>query len=163
MTTFFPALFFALTNSDAWIISPLNSSCVYREDVSFELYSPSSGPTYLPFKMGDVGIYSLPRGHDNVGGVKDSHCSVGSTATNDNVPLPFLPLSHLLYKSRSPDIQLQGLGIEFQPISKLGDGIGHNTPIEQEANVPWELAYKPASMTGMANTEDGCALFTRFY
>lgn len=112
--------------------------------------------------MGDVRISTYPEGNDDVAGVKDSHCSVGSTAANGNVPLPFLILSHLLYESRSPHIQLQGLGIEFQPISELTDGICHNTPVQQEANVPWEMACKPASMTGMADTEAGCALLTWF-
>ena len=96
-----------------------------------------------------------------MGGVKDPHYSVGSAATDGDIPLPSLILPHLLHESRSPDIQLQRLGVELQPIGKLTNGVGHDAHIQQEANAPWALVYKPASMTGMASTEARCALSAR--
>ena len=113
--------------------------------------------------MGDVGISRQSKGNDDMGRVKDSYCSVGSTATNGNVPLSFLILPYLLYESGSPDVQLQRLGVEFQPISKLAGNINHNAHVQEEANAPWEPVYTRASMTGMAGTEARCALFTPFH
>ena len=99
---------------------------IHREGMSSELSPMSSSLTHLSFKVWDVRFYGQPARNDDVGGVKDSHCSVGSTAANCDVPLSLVILAHLLYKSGSPDIQLQRFGIELQPLGKLTDGISRN-------------------------------------
>ena len=134
-----------------------------RRGCEFRISTPSSWSAYLSLKVGDIGISRQPKSNDDVGRVKDSHCSVGSTATNGNVPLSFLILPYLLYESGSPDVQLQRLGVEFQPISKLAGNIYHNEHVREEINTPWEPVYTWASMTGMAGTEARCALFTPFH
>lgn len=82
----------------------LETSLRLQRGRKFRALTPSSWLTHLSFKVRDIGISRQSKGNDDVGGVKDSHCSVGSTATNGNVPLLFLILSHLLYESGSPDI-----------------------------------------------------------
>jgi hypothetical protein len=103
-----------------------------RRGCGLRALAPSGWSTHLSFKVGNVGFSRQPKGNDDVGGVKDSHCSIGSTTTDGNVPLPFLILPHLFDENGSPDVQLQRLGIEFQPISKLKDDIGHNPTIDKK-------------------------------
>ena len=70
----------------------------------FRALTSSSLSTHFPFKVRGIGISRQPKGDNDVGGLKDSYSSVGSTATNSNIPLPLLILSHLLYESGSPNI-----------------------------------------------------------
>ena len=133
-TTFFPALFFAFVNLAVCITSPLKLSCVYGEGVNSKSAAQRNCSTHLSFKVWDVGISRESSRDDNVSRVKDSYCSVGSTATYGDVPLPFLILAHLLHKSGSPYVQLQRLSVEFQPFTELTDGIGHqeHNPVTTE-------------------------------
>jgi len=119
MTTLLPALFFAFVNLEVWIISPLKLSCVRGEDINSERPPPSNGSTHLSFKVWHVGVSDLPGRNDDVCGVKDPRGPIRSAATDSDVPLPLLTLADLLHKSRSPYIQFQRLGVEFQPFTKL--------------------------------------------
>ena len=131
--------------------------------MDFERSPPSDRSAHLSFKVWDIGVSDLPSRDDDMRRVKDPHCSIGPTTANGDIPLPFLILTHLLYESGSPYIQLQCLDVEFQPFGKLAEGIQRSYgSLRRRRNLPWELVNKPANMTGMASTEARCALFIRF-